>query len=113
MSEATSASPHGATRTLPEEETKTRLLPPYNVVLANDDFHSFDFVVAVLRKVFGFQEERAHQLTLEAHKTGRSILWTGSKEVAELKVEQMSTHHEIHASGTKLGPLSTWIEPAS
>jgi ATP-dependent Clp protease adaptor protein ClpS len=28
-------------------------------------------------------------LTLKAHTTGRTIVWTGSLEVAELKVEQI------------------------
>ena len=32
------------------EETRTRRLPPYNVILENDDFHSMEFVVDVLRK---------------------------------------------------------------
>ena len=34
-------------------DARPRRLPPYNVVLANDDHHSMDFVVDVLRKVLG------------------------------------------------------------
>ncbi len=95
------------------EETKTRRVPPYNVILANDDFHSFEFVVDVLRKVLGCAVERAYQLTLQAHTSGRTIIWSGPKEVAELKVEQIRTFHEVRAAdGAKLGPLSCSIEPA-
>jgi len=99
--------------TKPETESETRLLPPYNVILLNDDDHSMEFVVDVLRKVFSFPMERCVQLMLEAHTTGRAVVWTGSKEVAELKVEQIHTYHEIRdRDNKKLGPLDCLIEPA-
>ena len=72
-----------ATQTEPREETHTRRVPPYNVILENDDHHSIEFVVDVLIKVFGCAMERAVQLMMEAHTGGRSIIWTGSREVAE------------------------------
>jgi ATP-dependent Clp protease adaptor protein ClpS len=100
-----------ATRPREREEIETRLLPPYNVILENDDYHSFEFVVEVLRKVLGCTEQRAFQLTQEAHTKGRAVIWTGSKEVAELKVEQVLTCHEIRGS-LKLGPLGCTLEPA-
>jgi ATP-dependent Clp protease adaptor protein ClpS len=100
-----------STQTSPREETRTRLLPPYHVILLNDDHHSMEFVVGVLLKVFGCPEEQAVQLMLEAHHSGRAVLWTGPKEVAELKAEQIQTCHEIRASDN-LGPLGCVIEPA-
>jgi ATP-dependent Clp protease adaptor protein ClpS len=93
------------------EETQTRRQPPYNVILENDDEHSFDFVMEVLRKVLGCTVERAYQLTNEAHTRGRSVIWTGSKEVAELKLEQVQSFHEMKG-GAKLGPLGCYLEPA-
>ena len=97
----------------PREETKSRRLPPYHVVLANDDRHSMDFVVQVLQKVLGVRVERAIALMLEAHTTGRSVIWTGPREVAELKAEQVHTVHEIRtADQADLGPLDCTIEPA-
>jgi ATP-dependent Clp protease adaptor protein ClpS len=97
----------------PEHATRTRLLPPYNVILENDDFHSFEFVVMVLCKALGYSLERSHQLTEEAHFTGQAVVWTGPKEVAELKAEQVCSFHEVRQSdGAKLGPLGCRIEPA-
>ena len=102
-----------APQTTPREETKQRLLPPYHVIIANDDDHSMDFVVDVLRKVLGAPLERALQLMLEAHTTGRAVIWTGPKEVAELKAEQVLTYHEKRDRDQKdLGPLTCTIEPA-
>ncbi len=101
------------TKTLPREETRTRLLPPYHVILLNDDHHSMEFVVDVLLKVIGCPEEQAILLMLEAHHSGRAVIWTGPKEVAELKAEQVLTFHEVRASDkAQLGPLGCVIEPA-
>jgi ATP-dependent Clp protease adaptor protein ClpS len=101
------------TRPETEQQQRTRLIPPYNVILENDDYHSFEFVMTVLQKVLGCARERAFQLTEEAHTTGRSVIWTGPKEVAELKVDQVRTFVEVREpDGADLGPLSCLIEPA-
>ncbi len=101
-----------ATRPKELEETNTRLLPPYNVILENDDHHSFEFVLGVLQKALGYSEQKCYQLTMLAHTSGQAVVWTGTKEVAELKMEQMQSFHEIKPDGRKLGPLGVRIEPA-
>ncbi len=105
--------PSGTTVLEPEAASRSRLLPPYNVIVGNDDDHSMDFVVDVLRKVFSISLEKSFQLMLVAHETGCVVVWTGPKEVAELKAEQISTFHEIREKDKKdLGPLDVRIEPA-
>lgn len=102
------------TRPRAREETRVRRLPPYHVILENDDHHSFEFVVDVLCKALGYPESRSYQLTLLAHRSGRAAVWTGPKEVAELKVEQIQTFHETRPwDGAKLGPLGCSLEPAT
>jgi ATP-dependent Clp protease adaptor protein ClpS len=100
------------TRSKPRERTRRRRLPPYHVILENDDHHSFEFVVDVLCKTLGCTGERALQLALVAHHNGRAVVWTGSKEVAELKADQIRTFHEVREGGVQLGPLGCTIEPA-
>jgi ATP-dependent Clp protease adaptor protein ClpS len=96
-----------------DEETRTRRFPPYNVILENDDHHSCEFVVDVLIKVLGCGVQRATTLMLQAHTAGHAVIWTGPKEVAELKAEQVQSFHEIRAADqAKLGPLGCRIEPA-
>ncbi|HEV3260908.1 MAG TPA: ATP-dependent Clp protease adaptor ClpS [Gemmataceae bacterium] len=110
-----SAAPDVIVTTKPKSrhETRTRRLPPYNVILENDDYHSFEFVVGVVRKVLGYAQERAFQLALQAHTTGRAVIWTGPREVAELKADQVRTFHEVRDDGARLGPLGCSIEPAA
>ena len=100
------------TRPKAREETKTRRIPPYNVVLENDDYHSFEFVMESLQKTFGYPQQKALLLTTEAHNQGRAVVWTGPKEVAELKLEQLQSFHEVRVDGRKFGPLGATIEPA-
>jgi len=104
--------PQMTIQVVPDEEIRTRRIPPYNVILLNDDHHSMEFVVEVLCKVLGCSLERAVVLMMEAHNTGRSIIWTGSKEVAELKADQIRSCPEIRSDGRNLGPLGCEIEPA-
>lgn len=99
------------TRPEAREKTSTRRIPPYNVVLLNDDDHTMEFVVMVLTKVYGYPLEKCVTLMLRAHETGRSVIWTGTKELAELKVEQMDTFHEVKDSAD-IGALGCEIEPA-
>lgn len=96
-----------------QTQSRTRRLPPYHVILENDDYHSFEFVVGVLCKALGYSVEKSFLLTREAHLGGRAVVWTGPKEVAELKAEQIRTFHETRESDNRpLGPLSCVIEPA-
>ncbi|QVL30577.1 ATP-dependent Clp protease adaptor ClpS [Telmatocola sphagniphila] len=97
-----------------KEETAVKLLPPYHVILENDDDHTMDFVIFVLREVFKYDQPKAYSLMLEAHEKGQAIVWTGAKEVAELKLEQIQTFHEKHpVTGKNLGSLGSRIEPAA
>jgi ATP-dependent Clp protease adapter protein ClpS len=70
-----------------------------------------DFVVEVIQKVLGYNLQRAYLLMHEAHTKGRAIVWTGPREVAELKVDQILSLPELR-EGRDLGPLSCVIEPA-
>ena len=95
-----------------ETETRTRRQPPYAVILHNDDFNGMDFVVNVLRKVFGYAVEKCIDLMTEAHEKGKSVVWVGPLEVAELKADQ------IHSCGPdpavkKADPLRVTVEPTA
>ncbi len=100
---------------LPAEDTdtRTRRQPPYAVILHNDDVNTMEFVITVLRKVFGYDVPKCVALMLEAHEKGRAVVWVGAMEVAELKADQ------IHSCGSdpfvKKGghPLGVSVEPAA
>ena len=72
-------------------ETKTEVVleVPWNVVVHNDPVNLMSYVTLVLRRVFGFSKEKAEQHMMEVHQKGRSLLWAGGRERAELYVQQL------------------------
>lgn len=72
------------------EETRTLLLPPWRVMLHNDDYHSMDDVVrALLVTVQTLTPERAVDIMLEAHETGVALVIVTPKERAEFYRERL------------------------
>jgi ATP-dependent Clp protease adaptor protein ClpS len=97
-----------------ETETRTRRQPPYAVILHNDDLNGMPFVVGVLRKVFGYELERCLELMMEADETGRSVVWVGPLEVAELKADQIhSCGPDPAAKDRGAQPLGVTVEPTA
>jgi ATP-dependent Clp protease adaptor protein ClpS len=96
-----------------KEGQKTEGLPPYNVVLLDDDDHSYEYVILMLKKVFGHPIEKGYKMAQEVDATGRVIVATTNLEQAELKRDQ------IHAFGPDpliphcKGPMSATVEPAA
>ena len=64
----------------------------YAVILHNDPINSVDFVVRVIRSVFGYGTPKSTWLMLKAHFTGKSTLWIGSLKKAEEKQSAMIQH---------------------
>jgi len=104
--------PRTSRRVKEQEEQKTKRQPPYNVVLLNDDDHSYQYVIAMLQQLFGYPVEKGFLMATEVDTTGRVIVLTTTKEHAELKRDQ------IHAFGPDpliqrcKGSMSATIEPA-
>ena len=101
-------------RTRPATQPKPRpkRLPPYAVVVLNDDQHSFPFVIETLQRVFGYGWLKAFTLTWKIHALGRGAVWTGPLEVAEFKRERIrACGPDIYASRSVEFPLGCELEP--
>jgi ATP-dependent Clp protease adaptor protein ClpS len=74
-----------------EQETRTaeELDLPWQVVVHNDPVNLMSYVTMVFQKVFGLTREKAERHMLEVHQQGRSVLWSGMRERAELYVQQL------------------------
>jgi ATP-dependent Clp protease adaptor protein ClpS len=79
---------------LTEEETRTEdsLDIPWNVVVHNDPINLMEYVTKVFMAVLGFSRQKAEVHMLEVHQKGRSVVWTGVRERAELFVQQLHTY---------------------
>jgi len=102
------------TDTEQEQRSRTRpkRQPPYAVIVENDDFHTFVYVIEVLRRVCGHSRQRALFLTTQIHVTGRAVVWSGALEVAELKRDQIRGFGtDYFAEQPVKFPLGVTIEP--
>src|SRR5712672_733538 len=77
----------------PRQKEQTRRQPPYHVILLNDDDHTYEYVILMLKELFGHPEPKGFKMAEQVDKNGRAIVLTTTKEHAELKQEQ------IHAYG--------------
>ena len=73
------------------------LSPPWQVLIFNDPVNLMSFVTLILRRIFGYSEQKATELMLQVHHRGRAIVWTGEREKAELYVQQLQSY-QLNAS---------------
>ncbi|MBS0263258.1 MAG: ATP-dependent Clp protease adaptor ClpS [Planctomycetes bacterium] len=96
----------------PKTRPDTKRQPPYAVIVENDDFHTFFYVIEGLGKVCGHNRQKAFLLATEIHTRGRAIVWTGTRELAELKCEQLrGLGTDFYATHPVTFPLGVYIEP--
>ncbi|MBI5177884.1 MAG: ATP-dependent Clp protease adaptor ClpS [Nitrospinae bacterium] len=90
----------------PSAVAETEVVPPYRVILHNDDTTPMDFVVDTLVRHFIPDHNRAVDVMMEAHREGRALAAVLPLEHAEFKVSQ--AHERARANGF---PLTFTIEP--
>jgi ATP-dependent Clp protease adaptor protein ClpS len=97
----------------PQREEKTKRQPPYNVVLLNDDDHTYQYVIVMLQELFGYPPEKGFQMAEEVDRTGRVIVLTTTREHAELKQDQIHAYGpDPWSSKDCKGSMTAIIEPA-
>jgi ATP-dependent Clp protease adaptor protein ClpS len=72
----------------------------WRVIVLNDDHNTFDHVARTLARVIpGITVDQGYQIADRIHNSGKAVVWSGSKEVAELYWEQLS------GAGLTMAPL--------
>lgn len=103
-----------ATLTLPQKRARPETQPPqlWNVVLLDDDSHSYEYVIEMSQRLFGHPLERAFQIARKVDSEGRAILRTCHRELAELKVDQVRAYGRDVLVASSVGSMRALIEPA-
>jgi ATP-dependent Clp protease adaptor protein ClpS len=104
----------GSTVLSPGIETIQRdeLTPVYNVVLLDDDDHTYDYVIEMLQKLFVFSQDQAYRHAVEVDTHGRTILLTCTLPEAEYARDQVHGFGADHRMPRSKGSMSAVIEPA-
>jgi ATP-dependent Clp protease adaptor protein ClpS len=96
-----------------EDDTTTRLQPLYHVILLNDDDHTYDYVIEMLVKIFGFSESKALSHAVEVDTNGTTILLTCELEKAEHKRDLIHSYGADWRMPRSLGSMAAVVEPAA
>ena len=86
--------------------------PLYNVVLLDDDQHTYEYVVEMLVKLFAFGETEAWNHAVEVDTTGRTIVVTCELPQAEFGRDQIHAYGADWRMPRSAGSMSAVIEPA-
>ena len=103
-------------QTSPQESVQTgsrsRKQPLYHVVLLDDDDHTYEYVIGMLRKLFGMPVEQAFRYACDVDSNKRVILDTTTMERAELKRDQIHSFGRDWRIPRCNGSMTSFIEPA-
>ena len=94
-----------------EEKKKPKRQPRYNVILWDDNDHSYDYVIRMMQELFGHSFEQGYQLACEVDASGRTICLTTTLEHAELKREQVHAYGKDRLIASCAGSMSCSLEP--
>ncbi len=100
---------------LPPTQTKPAPPPPeplWNVILLDDDEHTVDYVIQMLGSIFGHPPDLALKMAEEVNGSGRVIVATVHKELAELRQEQIQEYGPDPDVPECTGSMGADIEPA-
>ena len=84
----------------------------WNVVILDDDEHTYEYVIDLLVNVFGHSIEKAFSVAEAIDHEGRGICATLHLELAELKRDQIVGFGADPRLDESAGPMSAVLEPA-
>ncbi len=108
-------SPNMPTETLIEDQVaapKKKPLPLWNVVLLDDDAHTYEYVIEMLHRLFGHPLQTCFQMAREVDLTGRVIVFSTHRERAELERDRIHSYGADPLIPHCKGSMSALIEPA-
>ncbi len=96
-----------------KKENQGKNVPLYNVVLLDDDQHTYEYVVEMLEKLFACGETDAWNHAVEVDTTGRTVVMTCELAQAEFGQDQIHAYGADPRMPQSKGSMSAIVEPAS
>jgi ATP-dependent Clp protease adaptor protein ClpS len=94
-----------------KERQKPKRQPRYHVILWDDDDHTYEYVIRMMKELFAHSTERGFQIAKEVDTAGRAICLTTTKEHAELKRDQIHAYGKDSLISRCKGSMYATIEP--
>ena len=84
----------------------------WNVVLIDDDDHTYEYVILMMQELFAHALPKAFKIAQTVDATGRAVCLTTHKEHAELKRDQILAYGPDKLMAGCKGSMTAVIEPA-
>jgi ATP-dependent Clp protease adaptor protein ClpS len=97
----------------PEIDRQNRLTPLYNVVLLDDDTHTYDYVIEMLMKLFLLPQSNAFRHAVEVDTAGRTIVITCELPQAEFARDQIRAYGPDPRMPESATSMAAIVEPAA
>ena len=91
---------------------KPKNLPLFNVILLDDDDHTYEYVIEMLEKLFLLPKAVAFQHAVEVDQTGRTIVITCERPEAEFAQDQIQSYGADPRMPKSQGSMSAILVPA-
>jgi ATP-dependent Clp protease adaptor protein ClpS len=95
-----------------EKSPTGELAPLYNVVLLDDDEHTYDYVIDMLQTLFLCTRDDAYRHALEVDTAGRTVVITCELSEAEFGRDQIHAYGPDWRMPNSKGPMKAIVEPA-
>lgn len=95
-----------------EQEQQDELTPLFNVVLLDDDHHTYDYVIEMLQRLLLISAQQAFRHAEEVDSTGRTVVLTCDLPAAEYARSQIQSYGPDWRMPESKGSMSAIIEPA-
>jgi ATP-dependent Clp protease adaptor protein ClpS len=96
-----------------EATTQDELAKLYNVVLLDDNTHTYDYVIEMLMKLFLMSVAEAFGHAVEVDTTGRTIVMTCELDQAEFARDQIRGYGPDWRMPESKGSMAAVVEPAA
>jgi ATP-dependent Clp protease adaptor protein ClpS len=104
--------PRAKIKNISELKRHLRITPQYNVVLLDDDDHTYEYVIEMLMEIFGHTRARAFEMACTVDLRGRVVVFTSIKAQAEEKRIQILSYGPDWRLSRSNGSMKAMVEPA-
>lgn len=104
--------PTAQPETVERTHAATAPASPWNVILLDDDDHTYEYVIEMLGRLFGHSWSTAWRMAREVDGSGRVVVWSGEREVAEFKQARIHAYGADQRLARSAGSMSAVLERA-
>lgn len=104
--------PTAKIKNLSDLKRSLRVNRQYNVVLLDDNDHTYEYVIEMLMEIFGHGRTSAFEMACTVDSMGRVVVFTSTKKAAEEKQNQILAYGPDWRLSRSNGSMKAIIEPA-